>query len=228
VISHESGFYDHPFKVEITATLNGQIFYTTDGSEPKPGNECTEEYSGPIIVSERKDNVLMYIQTAPKLWVKPESEFKKATVLRIIEVVDGKITDSTVRTYFIGIRHTLPVVSIIVEPGDLLDYEKGIDVPGNFFDPTNLLPFWTGNYYQKGSEWERRAVVEYLENGELKYRTDVGLRIHGEFTRSFPIKSLRLYARNKEGEFTYPFFGRKGYKKLILRNSGNDWEATYI
>jgi hypothetical protein len=228
VISHESGFYDHPIKVEITSTLNGQIFYTTDGSEPKPGNEGTEEYSGPIIVSERKDNVLMYIQTAPELWIKPESEFKKATVLRIIEVVDGKITDSTVRTYFIGIRHTLPVVSIIVEPGDLFDYEKGIYVPGKFFDPTNPLPLWTGNYYQKGSEWERRAVVEYLENGELKYRTDVGLRIHGEFTRSFPVKSLRLYARNKEGEFTYPFFGRKGYKKLLLRNSGNDWDAIYM
>ncbi|MEN3042966.1 MAG: CotH kinase family protein [Fervidobacterium sp.] len=134
--------------------------------------------------------------------------------------------DTAVRTYFVGIRHSLPVVSIIVDPQDFFDEDKGIYVPGKLFDSSN--PYWTGNYHQRGEAWERPAVFEYFENRNLKYRTEVGVRIHGEFSRSFPIKSLRLYARNKEKEFTYPFFGRSGYKKLLLRNSGNDWEYCYM
>lgn len=225
VISHESGFYNNPFTLEIKSTVGGLIYYTIDGSEPVSGKEGTFRYRNGIPIAERNDNALMYIPTSP-LWQKPQGDFKKATVLRIIEVVDGKVTDSAVRSYFVGIRHDLPVVSIITEPSNLFDEEKGIYVPGKLFDPTN--PYWTGNYHQRGNEWERAAVMEYFENGKLLYRTDIGLRIHGEFTRSLPIKSLRLYARNKEGEFTYPFFGRAGYKKLVLRNSGNDWEDTCI
>ena len=226
IISHESGFYESPFQVEIKSTVGGRIYYTMDGTDPAIGNQGTIEYERAIPVVERYDNTLIYIPTSPLYWKTPEGEFKKATVLKIVEVVNGKVTDSAVRTYFVGIHHDLPVVSIITDPSNLFDEEKGIYVPGKLFDPTN--PEWSGNYHQRGSDWERKAIMEYFENGKLVYRTEVGLRIHGEYTRNFPIKSLRLYARNKEGEFTYPFFGRKGYKKLILRNSGNDWESTYI
>jgi len=76
----------------------------------------------------------------------------------------------------------------------LFDDEKGIYVPGKLFDPAN--PYWSGNYHQRGDIWERPAILEYFEGNILKYRTDIGIRIHGEFSRSFPIKSLRLYARN--------------------------------
>ncbi|AFG35870.1 CotH kinase family protein [Fervidobacterium pennivorans subsp. shakshaketiis] len=226
IISHESGFYESPFQVEIKSTVGGQIYYTMDGTDPVIGNTRTVEYERAIPIVERYDNTLIYIPTSPLYWKKPEGEFKKATVLKIIEVVNGKVTDSAVRTYFVGIHHDLPVVSIITDPSNLFDEEKGIYVPGKLFDSAN--PEWSGNYHQRGSDWERKAIMEYFENGKLVYRTDIGLRIHGEYTRNFPIKSLRLYARNREGEFTYPFFGRIGYKKLILRNSGNDWEATYI
>ncbi|MGB9865604.1 CotH kinase family protein [Fervidobacterium gondwanense] len=225
VVSHDAGFYDSEFYVSINSTLSGSVYYTLDGSEPVLGNPNTYTYTKPIHITERKDNKLMYIPTSP-IWKEPSGELKKGTVLRIIEVVDGKVVDSTSRTYFVGIRHTLPVVSIIVNPDDMFDYERGIYVPGKLFDPNN--PYWTGNYHQRGSEWERTGVLEYFENSKLLYRTDIGIRIHGEFTRSFPIKSIRLYARNKEKEFTYPFFGRVGYKKLLLRNSGNDYEYTYM
>jgi hypothetical protein len=91
--------------------------------------------------------------------------------------VNGKVTDSAVRTYFVGIHHDLPVVSIITDPSNLFDEEKGIYVPGKLFDSTN--PERSGNYHQRGSDWERKAIMEYFENGKLVYRTEVGLRIHG-------------------------------------------------
>lgn len=225
VISHESGFYNAPITVTIISTTGGRIYYTLDGSIPEPGKSGTYLYVAPVIVQRSVDNKIMYIPTAIE-WKKAVGEFQKATVLRIIEVKEKQIIDSAVKTYFIGINHTLPVVSIIIDPQNLFDDEKGIYVPGKLFDPSN--PYWSGNYHQRGDTWERPAVLEYFEGNILKYRTDIGIRIHGEFSRNFPIKSLRLYARNKEKEFTYPFFGRTGYKKLLLRNAGNDWEYSYM
>ncbi|ODN30562.1 CotH kinase family protein [Fervidobacterium thailandense] len=225
IVSHESGFYKNPITVSIKSTLNGTIYYTLDGSAPQPGAARTLEYSKPLIIDRHESSTLVFIPTSP-IWQAPSQNFPKAWILRIIEVKDGKIVDSTFRTYFIGIEHTLPVISIITDERNLFDEERGIYVPGKLFDPSN--PYWTGNYHQRGSEWEREAVMEYFEGGILKYRTNIGIRIHGEFTRSLPIKSLRLYARNESKEFTYPFFGRTGYKKLLLRNAGNDWEYAYM
>lgn len=225
IISRESGSYNTAITITISSTVGGEIYYSLNGSNPEPGKPGTYVYSMPLIIQKNFDNKIMFIPTAPE-WKSPEGNFSKATVLRVIEVKDKKITDSTTRTYFIGINHTLPVVSIITDPQNLFDEEKGIYVPGKLFDPSN--PYWTGNYHQRGDTWERPAILEYFEKNTLKYRTDIGIRIHGEFSRSFPIKSLRLYARNKEKEFTYPFFGRTGYKKLLLRNAGNGWEHSYM
>jgi len=33
IISHESGFYESPFQVEIKSTVGGQIYYTMDGTD---------------------------------------------------------------------------------------------------------------------------------------------------------------------------------------------------
>jgi len=225
IVSHESGFYKNPITVSIKSTLDGTIYYTLDGSVPQPGASQTLEYYKPLVIDRQESSTLMFIPTSP-IWQAPSQNFPKAWTLRIIEVKDGKIVDSTFRTYFIGIEHTLPVISIITDERNLFDEERGIYVPGKLFDPSN--PYWTGNYHQRGSDWEREAVMEYFEGGVLKYRTNVGIRVHGEFTRSLPIKSLRLYARNEAKEFTYPFFGRTGYKKLLLRNAGNDWEYAYM
>lgn len=93
----------------------------------------------------------MFIPTAPE-WEAPKGQLKKATVLRVIEISQGKVTDEQVRTYFIGITHSLPIISIIIEPENFFDKDKGIYVPGKLFDPSN--PYWTGNYHQRGAEWE--------------------------------------------------------------------------
>jgi hypothetical protein len=57
----------------------------------------------------------------------------------------------------------------------------------------------------------------------------IGVRVHGGFSRANPSKSLRLYARKHYGQnkFRHPVFGEDyNHKKLILRNSGNDFQKT--
>lgn len=77
IISHESGFYESPFQVEIKSTVGGRIYYTMDGTDPAVGNQGTIEYERAIPIVERYDNTLIYIPTSPLYWKTPEGEFKK-------------------------------------------------------------------------------------------------------------------------------------------------------
>ncbi|MCR5202285.1 MAG: CotH kinase family protein, partial [Lachnospiraceae bacterium] len=146
----------------------------------------------------------------------------------------------------------LSIMSISVNYEDLFDYETGIYVKGKVFeeafaevskpkrrknivDETRKLP---ANYNQKGKEWEREAHIDYIEsdgtNTSVKLQQDCGIRIQGNYSRSDLQKSFRLYARSEYGgkNFKYPFFGDDAkdsegntlakFKKLVLRNGGND------
>ena len=90
------------------------------------------------------------------------------------------------------------------------------------------------NFNMRGVEWEREANIELFEpNGNLGFNHRAGVRIHGGWTRSFPQKSLRLYARGRYGanEFNYRFFPDRDdslFKRILLRNSGNDHDATFF
>jgi len=78
-------------------------------------------------------------------------------------------------------RYTLPVISIVT------DYD-------NFFDKSTGI-YVNGNYENRGKEWERPVHIEYFEtDGKLGFSMDMGLRIHGGYTRKYPQKSFRLYA----------------------------------
>ena len=95
-----------------------------------------------------------------------------------------------------------------------------------------------GNFTQRGREWEREAYIEYFDGGEAKFSQNLGIRIHGGATRTYPQKSIRLYARGEYGQefIEYPIFGNKKimeegnvadkFKTLLLRNGGNDGQST--
>lgn len=72
---------------------------------------------------------------------------------------------------------------------------------------------------------EVSAAMEYIEGGKTLFRGGSGLQLHAP-GKAKPY-SLRLYARTRYGNnwFDYSFFNEKGpdkFKRLILRNSGND------
>ncbi|HKL72265.1 MAG TPA: CotH kinase family protein [Marinilabiliaceae bacterium] len=183
----------------------------------------------------------------------PRENYFKGTVVRVKAVKSGALSlYSSTQTYFVskqgGGKYDLPVISVATDESGLFDYNHGIYVAGKIASDwvaSHNGEGWDGgrpaNYSQRGLAWEKPAHFEYFgNNGVFQYRHNIGLRVHGGWSRANNRKSLRMYARNSYGtgsRFYYPFFGDlrakgnpdlqvKDFRRLILRNSGNDFEAT--
>ena len=83
----------------------------------------------------------------------------------------------------IALQTGLPTLSIVIDPDDLLNRNTGL----------------IANYSKRGRSWERPAYVSYFENGELRFATGAGLRVHGGSSRAALLKSFRLYFRELYG-----------------------------
>lgn len=176
----------------------------------------------------------------------PSTAVSKGTVVRAIAVKDGAIPSLIAsNTYFVfpngREKYSLPVVSISVQENSFFDYENGIYVAGKDFDTwRSNNPGGGGanggtpsNYWREGDEWEYPGHIEIFPSSSdtAILSHGLGLRIHGGWSRSFPNKSLRLYAKNKYGAETFDYAVFPGnpddsFKRLLLRNSGNDADNT--
>lgn len=211
----------------------------------------TEKYepSDPISIRDRTSdtNYFSTMQTAvdenPVPYYFPRDPIFKGTVIRARAVKEGSIPSPIVtQTYFVTPegrdRFSLPVLSISVQEDQFFDYQKGIYVPGKIFDdvnPDDRKGDAEANHWQRGEEWERLATMELFEpeSSTANYQNNLGVRIHGGFSRFWPMKSLRMYARREYGEsrFRYQIFPEQPYSefnRLILRNGGNDWDGALI
>lgn len=191
--------------------------------------------------SSEEDKLARITATVQPPGYMPDDPVFKGRVVRARAYKEGFLPSNIItHSYFVhpegpGKFH-LPVISISVQENYLFDYDDGIYTPGVDADQWRLdnpgqtfsWPFY-GNWRRRGDEWEYPAHMELFEqNGhERALAQDIGIRIHGGATRSYPMKSLRLYARNKytNSHLHHDFFGEgaQGYKRLILRNSGNDF-----
>ena len=214
-------------------------------------------YEGPIQLSSRvgEPNTISEITSAfngffrpGSEWELPDGEVLKASVVRARAFKQGSIPSPVItKTYFIGEdidhRHSLPVVTLATTEKGLFDYNDGIYVPGRTFAdwrkprPTARVSGSTpANYQRSGPQWELPAHISLFEpGGELAFSQNVGIRIHGGWSRAHRQKALRVYARNEYDEnssVAYPLFpghqkqGGGGeladFKRFILHNSGQD------
>jgi len=240
VLTLPTGFYQDTAEIEIThADPEVVIRYTLDNSFP---GETVAVYSEPLRLEslEGIPNSISEIRTNPPEvpasieWYPPAEEIAKAHVLRAAAHRPGYISSAPVSgTYFIDLdTPALPVFSIVTDNDNLFDHESGIYVPGIVYEQNGYGDGWYGqpnaNYFRRGIEWEVPAQLEFIEDGKTVLGQKAGIRIHGGGTRALPMKSLRLYARGSYGNthLAYDFFpdqvGQQ-YKRLILRNSGQDF-----
>ena len=230
--SQPSGFYDEPFYLKIKAPSR-DIYYTLDGSEP---TRDSLRYTGPIYISDATENenvISARTDVSCDSVTVPAEKVDKCTVIRARYYDAVSASPVITASYFVGFRGregygTIRVVSLVTDPAGLFDPEDGIYVKGNFYgeseDACDIT--WTGNYYQRGKDWERVATAEFFDpDGQLFYSTPCGIRIRGNYSRRDAQKSFNLFSRKEYGgtsTFRYDFWGTGYYPDVMSLNSGGN------
>ncbi|MCI8306982.1 MAG: leucine-rich repeat protein [Lachnospiraceae bacterium] len=264
--SNESGYYAGAFSLTISGEGVSRILYTLDGSEPTEGSSSTKEYTGPVKVENLKGkNVLLSTDSnAYKFtdngWanVPQASRLERATIVRAVGIrADGTKTRVSTKSYFIAnnIKSSYSgcaVMSIVTDPDNLLDDDKGIYVGGRLYEASSKTESdlkELANFMQSGKEWERPAFIEFFDGGNTPlFSTGAGIRIHGGYSRRNQQKSFNIYFR---ADYEYGEKNLKGYElipdatvqyddetgthinktlkkfaNVMLRNGGNDADIT--
>ena len=242
VFSIEDGFYDEGTKLKISSSPWVNIFYTDDGSVP---DENSQKYKGEITLTDAsaKENVyaneIMYPTYNP-----PGYKIDKVNVISAVAInkLTGKKSKVVTHTYFVGFDKKekykdKQIMSLVFDPADLFDHDRGIYTLGKKYDeykelggftdlPEDEVPgSFTGDngeiYYRSyftnsefsGKEWERKAHMTAFDSGHKDFFSqDIGVRISGESTRFVYQKALNLFARDI-------YDGQKNFAKSFVCNN---------
>lgn len=207
-----SGFYQGVQKLVVTTSQEAKIYYTTDGSEPKP----IEKYL-------YKDTILL----------------DKNMPIRAIAIADNSLPSKIItNSYFINERTiSLPVISLVSDPLFLYSDSLGIMTKGLQSNWTVSMSCGSnsnvmGNYME---DWDRPINFELFDD-QTTCRVGIELRgaISGNCSRQLYPRSLKLKANKTYSEkkkIDYKFFQDKPNQKtrsILLRNSGNDGLKSYM
>ena len=257
IFSREGGFYEDGFLLELrTESKDAGIFYTLDGSVP---NKESRKYVEPIrirdisetrnIWSARSDVASTLLFPRKKYgFAVPDHPVDKCTVVRAVAIGrNGEVSQVTTNSYFVGYAEKdsikgLPVLSLVSDPKGIFGYERGIYTVGKTAFQNmarkgrySMNEWSDANYHNRGREWERPASLEiFSAERERTLRQEIGVRIKGNWSRSFPQKSLNLYARNiyGEGRFAFNSFGEIAFgespESLTLFCGGNDIKTKLV
>ena len=227
VFSSSGGFYPQSFSLSLECFYsNHTIRYTTNGNRP---TSLSPRYEEPLWLDEQLFSTAEIYKipiSPPNLMFVPDS-VSHAIIIRaaVFDESDKQISEVYTNTYIIenlcGRNNGLAVLSICADSLALFDYETGIFVPGVHWDASH--PEETGNYLQKGREWERLANVEFYDSEDNSgINQECGLRTQGNRARVFPNKGMKIYAREEYGakRFRYKFFADSplsDFKRLIVK-----------
>jgi hypothetical protein len=203
-------------------------------------------YNGPIYIESRTHGAEILAGFATDYHgshYSSSTRLYKGTVVRAVVCKDGALpSDAVTHTFFfdpeLQNRYTLPVICITTQASNLFDYSTGIYTPGEVWEEQGNGTKNGGvpaNYNQRGMAWERKAHLEIFDGAATNpvISQNIGIRTHGGWSRAHTMKSLRLYARDGYGNGNlnhkiFPNSDYQSYKRLVLRNSGNDWGSKHF
>lgn len=154
-----------------------------------------------------------------------------STVFRFRYFADSLISGPISNyTYLINDSSSFDFFSIITDPYNLWDNDYGIYVKGSHYYPNP--PYFEANFWQN---WERPVHIQHFSSeGDLYWKQDAGIKIHGNYTRMIPQKSFGFYAKSEYGysKFEHLFSDQKpameSRKRFLLRNAGNDYYYAHL
>lgn len=240
--SMDRGYYDEPISVEITSeTPDAIIHFTTDGSMPSSNHG--ERYINALTIGStttlramafREDLLPTNVDTQtyiflddvitqtgaglPETWgIFPfgstEAE-RGSAVPANYEMDPDVVNDERYRDTIKDDLRSLPTVSLVLDPDDLWDEERGI----------------YSNTTEHGIEWERAGSIELFHpDGTTEFQVDAGVRVHGGFGRrpaATAKHSFRLLFKGEYGptRLNYPWFGEdevSSFDSVVLRANYN-------
>lgn len=181
--SVEAGVYNNKNSIEVALKGYGQIYYTTDGSKPTTSSNV---YSSPLTI-------------------------KKTTVLRIMGKESGKLSSEvSTYSYIVNENHTLPVMSLAINPSDLSALHSHA---------------WVEGYIKP-------AYAQYFELNGDGFEIGAGLKLFGGSTRGHAKKSyeLKFKKRYGDGKLHYQVFDDIDsaiFDSIVLRTGSQDEMGDY-
>ena len=206
----EPGLHYQAISTGFTLPENATVYYTTDGSIP------TRE-SGILYTGESIDLNFTTVLRA--------KAFSDVPDLYDSAVVTG--------TYFINAYHTLPIVSVTVDPWELWNPETGMLVEGPDIDKSGG-PRFKNSIYRQFGKIDRPAYIEYYGlDGTTILSQGTEIALKGDYSLDLPQKSFKFHAKSIYGanSFAAQLFEDRPfteYKCFALRNGGNDGAWTRL
>lgn len=229
--SVDGGIYTKALEIKLTSEPGYTIYYTTDGSDPMTNGK---KYSTPITVKNSTGSAGYLTSSIASTFRYPApSSQMVGTVIKACAKNGSKTIDTVTNTYIVSSSFTstykLPSVSISLKSSDFAT-SSGIyvSVMSDPFGKKERKVAFFELFDRAGS----RVAGQYIE-----------LSMNGNGSLGNQQKSMRVYFKkdanpavtNNPGKLKYDIFeGRvfdftgeniDSYKRLILRNSGND--CTY-
>jgi hypothetical protein len=187
--SNASGFYEDPFTVNITDPngAGSSVHYTMDGSDPT--------LDSPLF-----DGNPVYLHNS--------------TVLKARAFKNDKLpSQAAVATFFFGVDHTTPILSVVTENS-------------NLYGETGIFDNWW-------EDWERAAYIEYFDSTkQMIFSQRSGIQMDGGWggSRFQPQHSFRVELDDGvlgESPINYQLIPnrpeRTVYSKFYLRNGSNQY-----
>ena len=228
--SNISGFYPENFSLELTSEENAKIYYTLDSSDPKTSN-TSKEYKDSILIYDRSSEPNIYsalgededspisISRFQSYYRPPNYPVKKAMVVRAVTKNEkGEYSQVVSETFFVTNKDLIKyknttVISLVTDPDNLFSPDYGIYVTGTMYQEWKKSPDYIpdlifgdprikANFFMRGSDWEREALLTLFDKGKILVQQNVGIRIKGNYSRIAPQKSFNIYAKKKYGNST--------------------------
>lgn len=201
IFSAESGFYEQPFALTLSAGQGQRIYYTTDGSEPTADSAL---YTEPLVIEDGsgRENVYANIGGISREGdYQPEDRIDKGTVVKAAAVNEaGEVSETASAVYFVGFRdkagyEDIMTLSLTAAPEDFFAEDRGIYMLGNDYQA------WMENYRDYRKQEEYREEGRSWNYSSVSWLSFAANYTHADRTKERPVTAALFDAeKNLLGE----------------------------